>query len=93
MESINIEVIEENCLFHNWRADNVKIANTIFTALGFVVLICGILDILNPIILNSQFTEFAVAYVQTPTIPVVAIALIAIGIGMIVKGADEIYKI
>jgi len=72
----------------------MKIANTIFLALGFVVLVCGILNILNPILGHFQFYNFAVAYLQmgSPEIPVVAIALIAIGLGMIVKGTEDFHE-
>ncbi len=70
----------------------MKITNVIFTGLGVVVLICGILDILNRIIGNFQYQIFAVAYLQVPEIPVVAIGLIAAGLGMIIKGTEKSSK-
>ena len=70
----------------------MKIANKIFTLLGVVVIICGILDIWNAIFGHFQLQIFAVAYLQVPAIPVVAIALIATGLGMIVKGTEEVYN-
>ncbi len=72
----------------------MKIANKIFTALGGVVTICGILNIWNPIFGHFQLIDFSVAYNNNNgvMISVVATALIAIGIGMIVKGTEEAYK-
>ena len=67
----------------------MKIANIIFMVLGFIVVVCGILNILNYFVGNFQYLEFALAYLQTPEIPVVAIALIAIVLGMIIKGAED----
>ena len=67
----------------------MKVGNAIFTALGFVVLICNILNILNRIVGNFQYQIFAAAYLQIPEIPVIAIALIAIGLGMIIKGIED----
>ena len=70
----------------------MKIANIIFLALGVVVLICGVLNILNPILGHFQFYNFAVAYFSNgsaPPIPVVAIGLIAVGLGMIIKGIED----
>jgi len=74
---------------HDCRYKKRKVTNKIFVALCVVVVICGILNIWNDIFGNFELQIFALAYLQEPAVPVVAIALIAIGLDMVVKGSED----
>jgi len=69
----------------------MKIANMLFILLGCIVLICGILNIWNPLFGDSAAAVFAITYGGTPAVPIVGLSLLAIGLAMIVKGTEDEY--
>jgi hypothetical protein len=69
----------------------MKIANMMFILLGVIVLICGILNIWNPLFGDSSSAVFAITYGATPFVPIVGLSLLAIGLAMVVKGTEDEY--